>query len=312
MTKGKGRRLADWLGPAVALLAMGVAASLASPHFLTPGNLTTVAVQVSAVAILAVAQTIVIISGGIDLSVGAVLALAGVVAALMMKAGLPIALACGAGLLVGVACGAANGALTALGRMPPFIVTLGMMGMARGAALIITGGTNVFGIPPSFANFATTSWLGLPLPALLAFALAAGTQAMLSRTRLGRHTYAIGGNAEAARLSGVPISRTIIALYALSGLLSAVAGLVLTSRLSIGQPTAGQGYELDAVAAAVIGGASLMGGQGSIIGTILGAGVMGLLRNGCDLLGVESFWQQVAIGAIIIAAVLLDQVRRRK
>jgi ribose transport system permease protein len=304
--------VADWLRPLAALLVMGIALSLASPHFLTPNNLASVAVQASAVAILAVAETMVIIGGHIDLSVGSVLALCGVAAAMMMSRGAGIAVSCTAALILGLAVGTLSGALIAFGRMPSFIVTLGMMGIARGAALIITQGVNVFGLPPRFATFSVARWAAVPLPALLAAAVAAVAHGILTRTSLGRYVYAIGGNAEAARLSGIPVQRVVTVLFSISGLLSALSGLVLTSRLSIGQPTAGVGYELDAIAAAVIGGASLMGGQGTVPGTLIGAAIMGVLRNGCDLLRVPVFWQQVAIGVIIIGAVFLDQFRRRR
>jgi len=306
------RRVADWLRPLAALLVMGVVLSFASPHFLTPNNLASVAVQASAVAILAVAETMVIIGGHIDLSVGSVLALCGVAAAMIMSRGAGIAVSCMAALILGLAAGALSGVLIAFGRMPSFIVTLGMMGIARGAALIITAGVNVFGLPSRFATFSVARWAAIPLPALLAAAVAAIAHGVLTRTSLGRYIYAIGGNAEAARLSGIPVQRVVTALFGISGLLAALSGLALTSRLSIGQPTAGVGYELDAIAAAVIGGASLMGGQGTVPGTLIGAAIMGVLRNGCDLLRVPVFWQQVAIGVIIIGAVFLDQFRRRR
>lgn len=306
------RRVADWLRPLAALLLMGIALSFASPHFLTPANLASVAVQASAVAILAVAETLVIIGGHIDLSVGSVLALCAVAAAMLMSNGVGIPLAVAVALMGGLAVGAASGLLIGYGRMPSFIVTLGMMGVARGFALIVTGGVNVFGLPDRFTAFATTTWAAVPLPAVLAGVVALLAHGTLTRTALGRSIYAIGGNAEAARLSGIPVRRVVASLFAISGLLSALSGLALTSRLSIGQPTAGMGYELDAIAAAVIGGASLMGGQGTIPGTLIGAAIMGVLRNGCDLLRVPAFWQQVAIGVIIIAAVFLDQFRRRR
>ncbi|UCH33019.1 MAG: ABC transporter permease [Armatimonadota bacterium] len=306
------QRVAEWLRPLAALIVMGVILSFASPHFLTPNNLATVAVQASAVAILAVAETMVIISGNIDLSVGSVLALCGCAAALLMRSGVGIAPSVLLGVALGVGVGTLSGALTAFGRMPSFIVTLGMMGIARGAALIITGGVNVFGVPQRFADLSMARRVGIPLPALLAGAVAVAAHVVLTRTSLGRSIYAIGGNPEAARLSGIPVKRVVTIIFAIAGLLSALAGLALTSRLSIGQPTAGVGYELDAIAAAVIGGASLMGGQGTVAGTLIGALIMAVLRNGCDLLRVPVFWQQVAIGVIIIAAVFLDQFRRRR
>lgn len=307
------RRVADWVGPLVALLVMGAALSFAARDFLTGDNLANVARQAAVIAILAVAETIVIIGGGIDLSVGSVTALTGVTAAVVMSRGTPaaIAAACLAGILCGLACGAISGLLTAYGRMPSFIATLGMMGIARGVAFVVTAGQNVT-LPAAFPEFAAAEALGIPVPALVAAVVAVAAHILLSRTVPGRHTYAIGGNAEAARLSGIPVKRVVTILFALSGLLSGIAGLVLTSRLTIGQPTAGQGYELDAIAAAVIGGASLMGGQGTIPGTAVGAAIIGVLRNGLNLLNVEVFWQQVAIGVIIIAAVFFDQFRRRR
>lgn len=306
------RRAAEWVRPLAALLLMGIGLSFASPHFLTAGNLAIIAVQASAVAILAIAETLVIISGNIDLSVGSVLALCGVAAAMLMSKGAGIALSSLLGLTLGLAIGMVSGLLIGYGGMPSFIVTLGMLGIARGFALIITGGVNVFGLPERFADLSVARWAAIPLPALLAGAVAVGAHVALTRTTLGRSVYAIGGNAEAARLSGIPVPRVIAILFGVSGLLSALSGLALTSRLSIGQPTAGVGYELDAIAAAVIGGASLMGGQGTVAGTLIGAAIMGVLRNGCDLLRVPVFWQQVAIGVIIIAAVFLDKFRRRR
>jgi len=309
---GRHQRLADWLGPLVALVVMAGAFAIASPHFLTRNNLSSVAVQASAIAILAVAETLVIIAGGIDLGVGSVLALAGVAAAIAMSGGLAIPLACLAGLGCGLACGLTSGLLSTYGRMPSFIATLGVMGIARGTSLIVSGGENIFGLPGGFTELALVSWAGLPLPALVALAVAGLGHLLLTRTAFGRSVYAIGGNAEAARLSGIPVKRVVTIIFVISGLLAALSGLVLTSRLSIGQPTAGAGYELDAIAAAVIGGASLMGGQGTIPGALIGATIMGVLRNGCDLLHVPPFWQQVAIGVIIISAVFIDQFRRRR
>lgn len=316
MTRGSAvsvvwRRISDWVGPLVALMVMGAILAFTSPHFLTRGNISSVATQASPIAILAIGETIVIISGGIDLSVGSVLALCGVLAALLMNKGVAIAPACLAAVACGLACGATSGALTAYGKMPSFIATLGMMGIARGAAYIITGGVNV-DLPAAFPEFARARLAGVPLPALAATVVAVAAHVLLALTVLGRRVYAIGGNAEAARLSGIPVKRVVTILFALSGLLCSLAGLVLTSRLGIGQPTAAVGYELDAIAAAVIGGASLMGGQGTIPGTLIGAAIMGVLRNGLNLLNVEVFWQQVAIGVIIIAAVFFDQFRRRR
>jgi len=306
------RRLLDRLGPLLALIVMCVGLSIANRHFSSPENIIMILSQIACVSVLAVGETMVIIAGAIDLSVGSVLALCGVTAALLMTHGANIWLVMVAALAFGGFCGLISGLLSTYGRLPSFIATLGMMGMARGFALILTGGLNVFGLPPQFKSFASTSIAGIPLLVVIAAVVAIIAHIVLSRMAFGRAAYAIGGNAEAARLSGIPVNRAVTAHFVIAGFLSALAGLVLVMRLrESAPPTAGQGYELDAIAASVIGGASLMGGQGGIPGTMVGAAIMGVLRNGCDLMGVSPFWQQVAIGAIIIAAVFYDRLRRR-
>ncbi|HSR50319.1 MAG TPA: ribose ABC transporter permease, partial [Acidobacteriota bacterium] len=221
-------------------------------------------------------------------------------------------LAVPAGLLVGTAAGTLNGVLITAGRLPPFIATLGMMSAARGAALVYTGGRPISGFGDDFRYLATGEPLSLPLPILIMLAVYGVFHIILSRTLFGRYVYAIGGNEEAARLSGVRVAGIKTAVYAISGLMSALAGVVLTARLNSAQPTAGIMYELDAIAATVIGGTSLMGGKGHLGGTLIGALIMGVLRNGLNLLNVSSYVQQIIIGSVIIVAVLVDAAMKRR
>lgn len=280
--------------------------SILTPHFLSVSNLLNVAQQTVINAIIAVGLTYVIISAGIDLSVGSILAFSGVVMGQALAAGLPLPLAIMAGVVVGTGCGAVNGLLIAYGRLPPFIATLGMMSVARGAALLVTDGRPVSGFSESFRWLATGEVMGVPVPVLIMILVYVAAHFVLRRTKFGRYTFAIGGNEEAALLSGVPVRFYKLGIYAVCGGLAGLASVILTARLNSAQPIAGLSYELDAIAATVIGGTTLMGGRGSVVGTLLGALIMGVLRNGLNLLGVSSFIQQVIIGAVIIAAVLLD------
>ncbi len=306
---------AEWVAPLIALIVLSAALALYDPNFRKLENLSNIGFQTAVIVTLAAGQTLVIIAGGIDLSIGSVLALVGVVTALVLAAERPIPIAIGAGLLVGMGCGFVNGFLVTKGRIPPFIATLGMMGVARGLALVLSKAQNVF-IPqePRFEPFlelGTGRWLGIPIPFLIAAIVAILTEILLSFARFGRYVYAIGGNREAARLSGVPVNRILLSVFILCGLTTAVGGIVETARLSVGQPTGGQLYELHAIAAAVIGGASLAGGRGSVVGTVLGALLMAVIRNGSDLLNIPYEWQQVILGALVVLAVLFDQWRRR-
>jgi ribose transport system permease protein len=280
--------------------------SALTPHFFTVSNLLNVAQQTVINALIAVGLTFVIISGGIDLSVGSILAFAGVVMAHTLRLGWPLPLAMLAGVTVGAGCGLVNGLLMSFGRLPPFIATLGMMSVARGGALLATDGRPVSGFDESFRWLATGQVAAIPVPVLVMVLVYAAAHFTLQRTKFGRYTYAIGGNEEASLLSGVPVRLYKIGIYVLCGALAALSSVLLTARLNSAQPIAGLSYELDAIAATVIGGTSLMGGQGSVIGTLIGALIMGVLRNGLNLLGVSSFIQQVVIGVVIIAAVLLD------
>jgi ribose transport system permease protein len=302
--------------------------SIASPAFFGLGNGMTVALQVTSIAYLGIGATCVIITGGIDLSVGSILALAGVVAALSVRAGVAVPLAMLLGLLTGAACGAVNGLCVTLLRLPPFIATLGMMLVARGVALQITDAKAIGGLGDSFAalgngslwrvvrigadGFPDVVFPGIPYPVLLMIALALAAGLMLARSRLGRHLYAVGSNTEAARLSGIDVRRVTLFAYVLSGTLAGLTGCVLMSRLVTAQPSEGLMYELDAIAAAVIGGTSLTGGIGTVSGTVIGAFVIGILRNGLNMTGVSAFVQQIIIGLVILVTVWIDQLRNRR
>lgn len=312
------RALADVLAPAAALLAVSLYLALTTPAFGTAENLRSIGLQVAVIAIVAVGQTAVIVAGGIDLSVGSVVALSGVTAALRMAAGDPPWLGALFGVLAGAGVGCVNGLLIAgTGRggregLPSFIVTLGMLLMARGLAMIVTGGSNVSGLPSSFRVLGGGDWLGAPAPVWCLALVALLVHLLLSRSRFGRYCYSIGSNREAARLSGVPVDRVRVLVFLLCGALAGLAGIVHAARLGIGQPTTGESFELEAIAAAVIGGASLAGGQGHVPGTLLGALLISVLRNGGDLRGWEPFRMQLLTGACIILAVLYDFLRRRR
>ncbi len=293
-------------GTLAGLLALCVAMTLLSPYFLTVSNLLNILEQVSINAIVAVGMTVVIITAGIDLSVGSILAFAGVVMATVLQREIPAPLAVLTGLGVGVGCGLVNGLLITFGRLPPFIATLGMMSMARGCALLFTSGRPISGFSDGFRALASSQFFFIPMPTVIMLAVYLLCHFLLTRTRFGLYAYAIGGNEEATHLSGINVRFHKTLVYGLSGLTSAIAAVILTARLNSAQPIAGMMYELDAIAATVIGGASLMGGRGSLIGTLIGALLMGVLRNGLNLLEVSSFLQQVIIGAVIIIAVLID------
>ncbi|MGW7095065.1 ABC transporter permease/substrate-binding protein [Streptomyces sp. NPDC054874] len=298
-------------GALSALVVLVVAMSLLSGDFLTTQNLLNVGVQAAVTAILAFGVTFVIVSAGIDLSVGSVAALSATVLAWSAtSAGVPVVLAVVLAILTGIACGFVNGALVSYGKLPPFIATLAMLSIARGLSLVISQGSPI-AFPDSVSVLGDTLGGWLPVPVLVMIAMGLITALILGRTFIGRSMYAIGGNEEAARLSGLRVKRQKIVIYALSGLFAAVAGIVLASRLVSAQPQAAQGYELDAIAAVVIGGASLAGGVGKASGTLIGALILAVLRNGLNLLSVSAFWQQVVIGVVIALAVLLDTLRRK-
>lgn len=308
--------MSDWVKrflPFASLVALCVVIAALEPKFLSAGNLAGVARQTAVITIIAMGMTVVMVSGGIDLSVGSSMALAGVAGALLMAAGAPPAVGVLGALAAGAACGLANGGAVAALRIPPFIVTLGAMGIYRGVALLATDGKAVVGLPQSFGSLAEGNLCGLfPVPLLIVVLVAGVTHLLLSWTRAGRYCYAIGSNVEAARYAGVRVSRYQISFYVFLGALAGLAGAVESARLVTGQPTAGEGYELRVIAAVVIGGGSLSGGQGSVVGTVVGSLIMGVLSNGANLLGISSFTQQVVIGAVIVLAVTFDEYQRRR
>lgn len=307
----------------VALLVLVAVFSMLSPRFMSVDNLLNIALQSAIYGVIALGMTLVIVTGGIDLSVGSVLAFSACVGAMLMHtadspfdspgllAGHPY-LAMGAGILTGGIVGLINGFLIVRLNITPFIITLGMMSIARGAAFVLTGEQPVNALPESVFFIGTGSLGQLPVPAIILLVLAAIMAFILARMRIGRYAYALGSNEEAVRLSGVNGGFYKTAIYGIMGLLAGVAGAIYMGRVSSADPSAAMGYELDAIAAVVIGGASLMGGRGSIVGTLLGVAIMGVLRNGLVLLGVSPAWQQFVIGGVVILAVFIDQLRQQK
>ncbi len=300
------------LGLALALVLLMAALAAARPNFLTLGNLVNVLRQISINGILAVGVTYVLLTGGVDLSLGSLVAFTGVIAARFAHPGEWVVLApvC-LGILAGAACGAVNGWIVTRGRVAPFIVTLGMMTAARGLALLASGGRPVSNLSAAFTRIGGGDLAGVPIPILIFFGVALLSHLFLRNLRAGRHLYAVGGNENAARASGVKVGRVKMMAYTLCGALAGLAGVVLAARITTGQPNAGVGYELDAIAAVVIGGTSLNGGVGGVGGTVLGALLIGVLNNGLDLLNVSSYYQQVVKGVIIVGAVWLDRSQHR-
>ncbi|GHO90699.1 sugar ABC transporter permease [Reticulibacter mediterranei] len=298
-------------GGILVLLIFIAVLMLATSSFLTWTNLDNLVRQVAVFAILSIGQLFVILTGGIDLSVGSVLGLSGGVTALLLIAKVPIPLAILAGLAIGVFTGLLNGMLVAYLKLPPFIATLGMLGVARGLVLLLTGAKTIAPLADSFNAIANGFFLGLPSLFWILLLVAVVAAFVLERTVFGRYVYAVGSNAESARLSGVPVNIVLIAVYCISGLLAGLAGVLTTSRLGAGIPTAGTGYELQAIAGAVIGGASLSGAKGRVSGAVIGALIMAMLANGGNLLAIDPFYLQIAIGLLIILAVYFDHLQGR-
>ncbi|HBM2877951.1 TPA: ribose ABC transporter permease [Klebsiella oxytoca] len=299
-------------GTLIGLLIIIVTFSFLSPVFLTLPNLLNILQQSSINALIALGMTLVIISGGIDLSVGPTAAMSAVFGASLMVAGIPLPLAVVLTLGVGAACGLFSGTLIAWAGLQPFIVTLGGLSLFRAIALIFTGGNPVFGIPSSFRDMINSSLFGIPTPIVIVAIIALILWTVMNKTPLGEYILAIGGNEEAARVAGVPVRQTKITVYVISGILASLASLILIGRLGAAEPTIGTLWELDAIAAAAIGGASLMGGKGSIFGTLIGVIILGALRNGLTLLNIQAFYQLLATGLIIIIAMLIDRATRGK
>ncbi|WP_376765324.1 ribose ABC transporter permease [Vibrio cholerae] len=294
----------------IALLFLVVVVSFLNPNFFTVDNLLNILRQTSVNAIIAVGMTLVILTAGIDLSVGSVLALCGAFAATLVAMEVPVLVAVPTALLTGAALGAISGIIIAKGKVQAFIATLVTMTLLRGVTMVYTDGrpisTGFTDTADTFAWFGTGYALGIPVPVWLMVVVFAGAWYLLNHTRFGRYVYAVGGNESATRLSGINVDRVKIGVYAICGLLAALAGIIVTSRLSSAQPTAGMGYELDAIAAVVLGGTSLMGGKGRIMGTLIGALIIGFLNNALNLLDVSSYYQMIAKAVVILLAVLVD------
>ena len=298
-------------GGVIVLLILFGALTLSSDQFLTAENLANLSRQVAIFGIIAVGQLLVILTAGIDLSVGSVLGLTGCVTAELLVHGTGIPVAILGGLAVGLLVGLVNGTLVAYAKLPPFIVTLGMLGIARGVVLVLTDATTVQPLPDSFSNIANGNFLGLPNLLWMFVVVVVVAAFVLRRTVFGRYIYAIGSNPESARLSGVPVTKVLVSVYVIAGLLAAIGGVLFTSRLSAGIPTAGTGYELNAIAACVIGGASLFGAKGGAFGVAAGALIVGVLNNGGNLLAINAFYLQIIIGVLILVAVFFDQWQSR-
>lgn len=308
--------LRENLGIIIALLVLCVLLAVlpaTSSSFLSTQNVFNILRQISTNMLIACAMTMVIILGGIDLSVGSIIALSGVIAAgCVSRYQLPIAAALIAGVLVGLLIGVFNGFVICKTTIPPFIVTLATMNIARGLAKVYTGGSPVRVVTKTW-QFIGAGYIGpVPVPVIIMIVVIVITALMMNKTKLGRHIYAVGGNTQAARFSGIKVSRVKFIVHAYAGLMAGLAGIILASRMYSGQPTAGEGAEMDAIAAVVVGGTSMAGGSGKIGGTIIGALIIGVLNNGLNLVNVNSFWQDVVKGVVILLAVLIDYLRNRK
>ncbi len=308
------RRILSEYGIGVVFILELILFSVLSPHFATVDNLLNVSLQTSITAIIAVGMTFVILTAGIDLSVGSLVAFAGIVTTFGLRMDVPLpvayALGIGMGLVFGVLSGGMAGLFVTKFRITPFIVTLALMTIWRGAAFVATEGRPVWELPEGFAEIARGRLLFVPIPTLIMLVVFGAAHFTLTQTRFGRYVYAVGGNIEAARLAGINTNGVLLKVYVISGVLSALSGILLASRVNSGQPNAGLMYELDVIAAVVVGGTSLFGGKGTVLGTLIGSLLIGVLRNGLNLMNVESYVQQVVVGVVILLAVLLDRLRK--
>ena len=294
------------------LVVLFVVLAISTKGFLTVDNLSNLVRQTAVYGIVALGMTFVIISGGIDLSVGSVVGFSGIVVAMMMRGGYSISLSIALSIIVSVCFGLLNGVMIYDGKVPPFIATLGTMAILRGVTMLISNAAMIAGLPKAFLNFSQKTILGIPSLFVVWLIVTIISIFILSKTIFGRNVYAIGSNVEVARLSGINIRVNTYAIYGVCALFSAIAGILMTSRLANGIPTGGTGYELNAIAAAVVGGASLSGGEGSMVGTVLGSFIMATLENGGNLLGINPFVLQIVIGFLIVGAVFTDQVRKTR
>lgn len=313
MMKSRNKEILSKIQPLIGLILFSIIISILSPRFLTKSNLLNVFRQTSINAIIAAGMTFVILTAGIDLSVGSILGFSGAIAAKMLASGVNIFLALIVALIIGALAGMLNGIIITKGKVQPFIATLSIMIFLRGTTLVFTNGRPI-AVPsdpeivsPIFRWIGAGEIFGILVPIIIMAIVFIVCYYILNHTQFGRHIYAVGGNEEASLLSGVNTDRVKILAYTISGILAAVAGIIVTSRLSSGQPTAGEGYELDAIAAVVLGGTSLVGGQGTVIGTIIGALIIGILNNALNLMNVQSYYQSIAKAIVILVAVLLDR-----
>ncbi len=305
------KRLFDKYAIGVALLAELILFSQLSEFFFTSENILNVTLQTSITAIIAVGMTFVILTGGIDLSVGALVAFTGIVTTAAMSSSLPMPVALLIGLCAGALVGALAGVFITKLNITPFIVTLAMMTVCRGLAFMYTEGRPIWEVPPEFSVLGNGRLMAIPIPTIIMIAVYVLAFLVLHRTRFGRYVYAVGGNKEAARLAGISTNKVLMQVYIISGVLASLSGILLASRMNSGQPNSGQMYELDVIAAVVVGGTSLTGGRGTIIGTFMGAMLIGVLRNGLNLLNVSSYVQMVMVGVVILLAVMFDQLRKK-
>jgi len=296
----------------VAFLVLAIALAATTPSFATATNGLSILLATSLIAVVAVGETFVVVTGGIDLSIGSVVALTGILTGIALHAGCPVPLAVVLAMVLGGAVGTFNGVAVAYLGMNSFIVTLAMLAMARGLAFIVAGGNTIFGFPEAFDSIGGGNIGPVPIAALISLSIAAIGAFVLARTVFGSNIYAVGGNREAARLAGIPVGRTLLTAYIVSGAMAGVGGVILTGRLDSAQPVAATGLELNAIAAVVIGGASLFGGKGNIVGTLLGVFIIGVINNGLTLKNVQPFWVQFIQGAVIFTAALADSIGTRR
>lgn len=296
----------------IALIILMAVITIINSNFLTANNLLNLLLQVTSNALIAFGMTFVILTGGIDLSVGSILALSSALTAGLLGSGMPVTLAILISLILGCILGMMNGLLISYGKLAPFIVTLATMTIFRGATLVYTNGNPITkGLSDTFLfQFLGQGYIvGIPFPVIIMFIVFIVLYVLLHKTAFGKSVYAIGGNEKAAYISGVKLNKVKIIIYSISGIMASISGLIITSRLSSAQPTAGASYEMDAIAAVVLGGTSLSGGKGRIIGTLIGALIIGVLNNGLNIIGVSAFWQQVVKGVVILIAVLIDRFK---
>lgn len=291
----------------IGLLVLCIIISIIAPRFLTVSNISNVLTQISVNAIIAAGMTFVILTGGIDLSVGSILAICGALAAALTQSTGNAAIGVGAALLVGAAIGLINGIIISKGKIQAFIATLATMTIFRGVTYVYTNGTPVSGLGANFMRLGNDKFIGIPIPVIMMIVVFAICFYILSHTRYGRYVYALGGNEDSARLSGINTLKIKTWVYAISGIMAALSGIIVTSRIGSASPNAGSGFELDAIAAVVLGGTSLAGGEGSIMGTVIGAIIIGVLNNGLNLMDVSPFYQLIVKGLVILLAVMIDK-----